>query len=57
VIIYLVNLITVPRNAANTAYVANYGSGLHNTLAVSNGMVSTTGLILAFDLIKNILDV
>lgn len=56
-IIYLVNLITVPRNAANTAYVANYGSGLHNTLAVSNGMVSTTGLILAFDLIKNRLDV
>ena len=49
----LSQLTTISGNAANIANIANYYSGLQSSLAVVNGSVSTTGLILAFDLKEN----
>ena len=49
----LSQLTTISGNAANIANIANYYSGLQSSLAVVNGSVSTTGLVLAFDLKEN----
>ena len=46
----LADLTTISGNASNIANVANYYSGLQSSLAVTNGVVSTAGIILAFDL-------
>ena len=37
-------------NVANIAAIANYYSGLQSSLAVSNGVVTGSGLVLAFNL-------
>ena len=47
---------TISGNASNIASIANYYSGLQSSLAVTNGVVSSTGLILAFDLKENRFD-
>ena len=54
---FLANLTTISGNAANIANIANYYSGLQSSLAVTNGVVSTAGLILAFDLKQDRFDV
>jgi len=52
----LAQLTTISGNAANIANIANYYSGLQSSLAVVNGVLSSTGLILAFDLKENRFD-
>ncbi len=42
----LANLTTISWNAASIAKIANYYSGLQSSIAVTNGVVSTAGLIL-----------
>ena len=54
---FLANLTTISGNAASIANIANYYSGLQSSLAVTNGVVSTAGLILAFDLKQDRFDV
>ncbi len=54
---FLANLTTISGNAASIANIANYYSGLQSTLAVTNGVVSSAGLILAFDLKQDRFDV
>ena len=46
----LANIASIAGSASNIASVANYYSGLQSSIAVTNGVVSTTGLMLAFDL-------
>ncbi len=46
----LADLTTTSGNASNIADVANYYSGLQSSLAVANFVVSSAGLIIAFDL-------
>ena len=46
----LSQLTTISGNAANIANIANYYSGIQSSLAVTNGVVSGTGLVLAFQL-------
>jgi hypothetical protein len=41
---------------SNTTNIANFYSGLQSSLAVVNGVVSSTALILAFDLKENRFD-
>jgi hypothetical protein len=53
----LADLTTISGNASNIANVANYYSGLQSSLAVTNGVVSTAGIILAFDLKQDRFDV
>jgi hypothetical protein len=53
----LANLTTISGNAASIANIANYYSGLQSSIAVTNGVVSTAGLILAFDLKQDRFDV
>ena len=53
----LADLTTISGNASNIANVANYYSGLQSSIAVTNGVVSTAGLILAFDLKQDKFDV
>ncbi len=53
----LANLTTIIGNAATIANIANYYSGLQSSIAVTNGVVSTAGLILAFDLKQDRFDV
>ena len=53
----LENLTTISGNAASIANIANYYSGLQSSIAVTNGVVSTAGLILAFDLKQDRFDV
>jgi hypothetical protein len=43
--------------AASIANIANYYSSLQSSLAVTNGVVTTAGLILAFDLKQDRFDV
>ena len=43
-------LSTISGNVANIANIANYYSGLQSSLAVVNGVVSGSGLVLAFNL-------
>ena len=52
----LAQLTTISGNAANIANIANYYSGLQTSLAVVNGVLSSAGLILAFDLKENRFD-
>jgi hypothetical protein len=52
----LSQITTISGNASNIASIANYYSGLQSSLAVVNGVVSSTGLILAFDLKENRFD-
>jgi hypothetical protein len=52
----LAQITTISGNAANVANIANYHSGLQSSLAVVNGVLSSTGLVLAFDLKKNRFD-
>jgi hypothetical protein len=53
----LANLTTISGNAASIANIANYYSGLRSSIAVTNDVVSTAGLILAFDLKQDRFDV
>jgi hypothetical protein len=53
----LENLTTISGNAASIANIANYYSGLQSSIAVTNGVVSTAGLVLAFDLKQDRFDV
>jgi hypothetical protein len=53
----LANLTTISGNAASIANIANYYSGLQSSIAVTNGVVSTAGLILAFDLKQDKFDI
>jgi hypothetical protein len=53
----LADLTTISGNASNIANVANYYSGLQSSLAVTNGVVSSAGIILAFDLKQDKFDV
>jgi hypothetical protein len=53
----LADLTNISGNASNIANVANYYSGLQSSLAVTNGVVSTAGLILAFDLKQDRFDI
>ena len=46
----LSQITTISGNASNIASIANYYSGLQSSLAVVNGVVSSTGLVLAFEL-------
>jgi len=46
----LSQLSTISGNVANIANIANYYSGLQSSLAVTNGVVSGSGLVLAFNL-------
>ena len=46
----LSNIASISGSASNIANKANYYSGLQSLIAVTNGVVSTTGLMLAFDL-------
>jgi hypothetical protein len=52
----LSQITTISGNAANIANIANYYSGLQSSLAVTNGVVSGSGLILAFNLKENRFD-
>ena len=53
----LANLASISGSASNIANVANYYSGLQSSIAVTNGVVSTAGLVLAFDLKQDRFDV
>jgi hypothetical protein len=53
----LADLTTISGNASNIANVANYYNGLQSSLAITNGVVSTAGIILAFDLKQDKFDV
>jgi hypothetical protein len=53
----LAYLASISGSASNIANVANYYSGLQSSLAVTNGVVSTAGLVLAFDLKQDRFDV
>ncbi len=53
----LANLTTISGNAASVENILNYYSGLQSSLAVTNGVVSSAGLILAFDLKQDRFDV
>ena len=53
----LADLTTISGDAASVANVANYYSGLQSSLAVTNGVVSSAGLVLAFDLKQDRFDV
>ncbi len=53
----LANLTTISGNAASIANITNYYSGLQSSIAVTNGVVSSAGLILAFDLKADRFDV
>ena len=53
----LENLASISGSASNIANVANYYSGLQSSIAVTNGVVSTAGLVLAFDLKQDRFDV
>ena len=46
----LSQLSTISGNVANIANIANYYSSLQSSLAVTNGVVTGTGLVLAFQL-------
>ena len=46
----LSQITTISGNAANIANIANYYSGIQSSLAVTNGVVTGTGLVLAFQL-------
>ncbi len=43
----LANIASISGSASNIANVANYYSGLQSSIAVTNGVVSTTRLMLA----------
>jgi hypothetical protein len=53
----LANLAWISWSASHIANVANYYSGLQSSIAVTNGVVSTAGLVLAFDLKQDRFDV
>ena len=46
----LSDVATITGNVSNITNIANYYSGLQSSLAVVNGVVSSTGLVLAFEL-------
>ncbi len=51
------NIASISGSASNIANVANYYSGLQSSIAVTNGVVSTTGLMLAFDFKQDKFDI
>ncbi len=53
----LSQLTTISGNASNIASIANYYSGLQSSLAVTNGVVTGFGLVLAFNFEEDRFDV
>jgi hypothetical protein len=47
--ILLTDVATITGNVSNITIIANYYSGLQSSLVVANGVISSTCLVLAFD--------